>query len=121
MNIKSVFIAASLVILPVSSAFAQQTTYAQRHSIQARQNNQQRRIAHGVQDGQITPKGAAAAERTQSRIATEKRNDRAANGGHLTAQDRHQIARQQDRASQNIYNRNHNQYTDPGVTPNTPR
>ncbi len=117
MNVKSILIAASLVVLPISSAIAQTTTYSQRHSIQARQNNQQRRIAHGVQDGQITPRGAAAAERTQSHIATEDRNLRAADGGHLTTADRHKLARQQNRASQNIYNRNHNQYTDPGVTP----
>ena len=121
MKIESILIAATLLVVHATSAFAQSTTYAQRHSLHARQNNQQARIAHGVQDGQITPKGAAAAERTQSRIATEKRNDRAVDGGHLTAQNRHQIARQQDRASQNIYNRNHNQYTDPGVTPNAPR
>ncbi len=120
MTMKTLLIAAALVALPASSAFAQ-TTYHQRHSINARENRQQARIAHGVKDGQITPRGAAAAERTQSRIGTEDRNMRAADGGHLTAQDRHTLARQQNRASKSIYNRNHNQYTDPGVTPNTPR
>ena len=121
MNLKTLIISASLLVLPVTSALAQTTTYKQRHSIAARQNRQQARIAHGVQDGQITPRGAAAAERTQSRIATEDRNMRAADGGHLTAADRHKLARQQDRSSQNIYNRNHNGATDPGVVPNTPR
>ncbi len=121
MNVRTLILTASLVLLPATSAFAQTTTYKQRHTIAARQNRQQQRIAHGVQDGQITPHGAAQAERTQSHIATEDRNMRAADGGHLTAQDRHKLARQQNRASSNIYNRNHNQYTDPGVVPNTPR
>lgn len=120
MTMKTMMIAASLLLVPATSMIAQ-TTYKQRHSINARENRQQARIAHGVKDGQITPRGAAAAERTQSRIATEDRNMRAADGGHLTAADRHTLARQQNRASQNIYNRNHNQYTDPGVVPNTPR
>ncbi len=120
MTMKTFLIAAALVALPAGSAFAQ-TTYHQRHNINARENRQQARIAHGVKDGQITPRGAAQAERTQSRIASEDRNMRAADGGHLTAQDRHTLARQQNRASKNIYNRNHNQYTDPGVVPNAPR
>lgn len=121
MNLKHVALATSLVMLSAAAATAQHTTYAQRHSIRARQNNQQARIAHGVQDGQITPRGAAAAERTQGRIAREEGSMRQADNGHLTSQDRHTLARQQDRASQNIYNRNHNAATDPGVVPNTPR
>ena len=121
MNLKHLVLATSVVLLSATAAIAQQTTYHQRHSIRARQDNQQARIAHGVQDGQITPRGAAAAERTQGRIAREENGMRAADGGHLTAQDRHVLARQQDRASQNIYNRNHNAATDPGVVPNTPR
>lgn len=116
MNMKSILIAATLVVLPVSSAMAQ-STYHQRHSIRARQNRQQARIAHGVRDGQITPAGAAAAERNQARISSEEHSMRAADGGHLTAGDRHTLANQQNRTSQGIYDRNHNQYTDPGVAP----
>ncbi len=121
MNVKHVVLAASVVLLSATAATAQKTTYAQRHSIQARQNHQQARIAKGVQDGQITPKGAAAAEHRQGKIASEENSMRQADNGHLTSADRHTLARQQDRASQNIYNRNHNAATDPGVVPNTPR
>jgi hypothetical protein len=42
---------------------------------------------------------------------------RKADDGHLTAGDRHTLARQQNAASRGIYDRNHNQYTDPGVRP----
>ena len=116
-NLKNLFLAAALLALPATAAMAQTTTYHQRHSIRARQRRQQARIAHGVRDGQITPRGAAQAEHNQARISSEEHRDRAADGGHLTAQDRHQIARQQDRTSQGIYDRNHNAATDPGVAP----
>ena len=117
MKITNLVLAASLALLPVTAAFAQTTTHRQRHSIAARSNRQQARINHGVSDGQITPRGAARADANQTRIRNEDRSMRAADGGHLTAQDRHTLARQQNRASQGIYDRNHNAVTDPGVTP----
>ncbi len=117
MNLKHVVLAAALIALPISAASAQSTTYKQRHSIQTRQNRQQARISRGVQDGQITPRGAAHAERNQARVASRENQMRAADGGHLTAADRHSLAREQDRTSKGVYDRNHNQATDPGVAP----
>jgi hypothetical protein len=117
MKFKTFVLAGSMVAMSATGLLAQ-TTYNERHSIQARQNRQQARIAHGVQDGQITPHGAAVAEKNQARIARQENNMRAADGGHLTAGDRHQLAREQNATSRGIYNRNHNQYTDPGVVPN---
>lgn len=116
MNVKHILSLAMLVALPACTASAQ-TTYGQRHSIRARQAHQQARIDRGVRDGQITPRGAARAEANQARIASEEHNMRRADGGHLTAQDRHTLARQQNRTSRGIYDRNHNRYTDPGVIP----
>ena len=107
---------ATLVAASVPALTAQ-TTYDQRHSINARDARQQARINKGVADGQITPRGAAAADARQGRINSEESRMRAADGGHLTAADRHRVARQQNRASRNIYNRNHNAATDPGVPP----
>ncbi len=117
MKMTSFLIAASLVVIPASSAWAQQTTYNQRHSVNARDARQQARINKGVADGQITPKGAAAADAHQAHLHSEQSGMRAADGGHLTTQDRHKLARQQDRTSQRIYHRNHNAATDPGVPP----
>ena len=94
---------ATIAVGSIATLGAQQTTHHQRHTINARDARQQARINRGVADGQITPRGAAAANARQ--------------GGHLTAADRHRIARQQDRTSQNIYERNHNAATDPGVAP----
>ena len=116
-NVKIVVLAAVMAALPLSVAGAQTTTYHQRHTVRARQSRQQARITHGVRDGQITPGGAAHAEANQARISSEEHTDRAADNGHLTAGDRHQIARQQNRDSRGISNRNHNQATDPGVAP----
>lgn len=117
MNLKCLVIAASLVAIPASTALAQQTTYQQRHSINQRAANQQARINKGVADGQITPKGAAKAEANQARINSQDARMRSRDNGHLTAADRHKLAREQDRASQGIYDRNHNAATDPGVPP----
>ena len=117
MLLNRLFFASTILALTASGAVAQTTTHTQRHSIRARQSHQQARINHGVRDGQITPKGAAHAEANQARISSEEHQDRAADNGHLTAADRHTIARQQNKTSQGIYNRNHNAATDPGVTP----
>ncbi len=117
MRLQHFVLAAILATLPISAAFAQTTTYHQRHTIHARSNRQQARINRGVADGQITPRGAARADANQSRIRSEDQSMRAADNGHLTTQDRHTLARQQDRSSRGIYNRNHNQATDPGVPP----
>lgn len=117
MDAKSILIAATLVVLPAANTLAQTTTYKQRHTVNARDANQQARINKGVADGQITPKGAAKADAHQAHLNSEQSNMRAADSGHLTTQDRHKLARQQDRTSQNIHNRNHNAATDPGVAP----
>ncbi len=117
MNIKAFLIAASLAVLPVSSALAQQTTPVQRHTINQRSANQQARINRGVADGQITPGGAAKADANQARINNRDARMRSRDNGHLTAADRHKLARQQDRTSRGIYDRNHNSVTDPGVAP----
>ena len=117
MKLQTLFLAVSLVTLPVSSVLAQTTTPEQRHSINARDARQQARINKGVADGQITPKGAAHADAHQAKLNQEQANMRAADNGHLTAADRHKVARQQDRTSQRIDTRNHNAATDPGVPP----
>ena len=111
------FVVIAMVAASSLLAASGQTTQTERHSIQARQARQQARINHGVADGQITPGGARQADRTQQRIANQQTRMRNADGGNLTPADRHQLAREQNRASQGVYNRNHNAYTDPGVTP----
>jgi hypothetical protein len=117
MKLKTLLIAASLVVFPASSLLAQRTTYNQRHTINQRSANQQARINKGVADGQITPGGAARADANQARINNQDARMRSRDNGHLTATDRHKLAREQDRTSRGIYDRNHNATTDPGVAP----
>jgi len=73
-----------------------------------RAENQQDRIAQGVQSGQLNAGEAAHLEGNEARINNEVRNDRAANGGKLTSSEKAQINRQQNRQSRQIYNAKHN-------------
>ncbi|SEG61948.1 hypothetical protein SAMN05421819_3855 [Bryocella elongata] len=116
MNIKTIFLAASLVAFPATSVFAQ-TTYGERHHIAARKGYQQSRIAQGDRSGQLTPHETAHLERQERGINREERGMRAQDNGHLTAQDRHTLARQQNVESARIYRDKHNAATDPGVPP----
>jgi len=73
-----------------------------------REANQDQRIANGLRSGQMTSGEAAHAERTQSNIDQQVHNDRMANGGTLTNQERQQINHEQNAASRQIYRDNHN-------------
>ena len=108
--------AAVLGGLPASMLFAQ-TTYDQRHSVNDRRGDEQQRIQQGEASGQITQRGASNLEAHQQAIHNQERADRAADGGHLTAQDRHQLARKQNRQSARVYRDKHNAATQPGVAP----
>ena len=80
-----------------------------------REANQDQRIANGLRSGQMTSGEAARAEHTQSNIDQQVHNDREANGGKLTGQERQQINGEQNAASRQIYNEKHNGNT---VKPN---
>jgi hypothetical protein len=73
-----------------------------------RAENQQDRIAQGIKSGQLTAGETAHLENNEAKINTEVRNDRAANGGKLTAKERAQVNRQQNRTSRQIYRDKHN-------------
>jgi len=80
-----------------------------------REANQDQRIANGLKSGQMTSGEAARADRTQSNIDSQVHNDRVANGGTLTGQEKQQISGEQNAASRQISNENHNGNT---VAPN---
>jgi len=73
-----------------------------------RAENQQDRIAQGIKSGQLTACEASNLERKEAGINREVRNDRAANGGKLTPQERRQVNRLQNHVSNQIYNKKHN-------------
>jgi hypothetical protein len=80
-----------------------------------REANQDQRIANGLRSGQMTSGEAARADRTQAKIDQQVHNDRAANGGKLTGQEKQQINGEQNAASRQIYDEKHNGNT---VKPN---
>jgi len=73
-----------------------------------RAENQQDRIAQGIKSGQLTAGEASHLENNESKINREVRNDRAANGGKLTPQEKAKVNRQQNRESRQIYRDKHN-------------
>jgi hypothetical protein len=80
-----------------------------------REANQDQRISNGLKSGQMTSGEAARADQRQSNIDNQVHNDREANGGKLTGQERQQVNREQNGASRQVYNENHNANT---VAPN---
>ena len=73
-----------------------------------RAENQQDRIAQGIKSGQLTAGEAAHLESNEAKINKDVRNDRQANGGKLTPQEKAQFNRQQNRQSRQIYRDKHN-------------
>ena len=102
----NVVLATILVALPALGS-AQTTKYERQH-INARKENQQDRIAQGVKSGQLTAGETAKLEHQEAGINKEERGMRAEDNGHLTAQDRHTLAAQQNQESKRIYKDKHN-------------
>jgi hypothetical protein len=87
------------------------TTPAKPGEVAERKENQQDRIANGVQSGQLTAGETANLENKEAAINGETRADRAANGGKLTAAEKQQVNQQQNQLSKQIYNDKHNANT----------
>jgi hypothetical protein len=87
------------------------TDPAPKTEVGQRKENQQDRIANGVQSGQLTAGETANLEKKEAAINAETRADRAANGGKLTAAEKQQVNRQQNHLSHQIYADKHNANT----------
>ena len=93
-------------------AFAQQSTPSQPDpTVNQRRDNQQDRIANGVDSGQLTAGETKNLESRESNLNREIKDDRQADGGKLTQQERQQVNRQQNHISNSIYNDKHNANT----------
>ena len=115
MNRKLILSAAALFSLAVPAAFAQSqpatTTTDHPESIAQRKDNQQDRIANGIDDGQLTAGETKNLETKEAGINKEEHTMRADDNGHLTAADRATLNRQQNRVSNQIYDDKHNANT----------
>jgi hypothetical protein len=82
-------------------------TFGEENKVNERQQNQQKRIGEGVENGSLSSTEAARVEKQESRIHKEVKTERAANGGSLTPAERAQVNRQQNRESRRIYRQKH--------------
>ena len=74
----------------------------QSNTIRQREDNQQDRIAQGVKSGDLNAQQAGHLEKNEAKINKEVKQDRAANDGRLTPQERTQVNRQLNQQSRQI-------------------
>jgi hypothetical protein len=99
---------AALLALASPAVFAQQAAANDPMTINQRKENQQDRIAQGVNSGQLTAGETKNLETKESALNREEHGMRAADNGHLTAADRATLNHQQNKLSRQIYNKKHN-------------
>ena len=82
------------------------------YNINKREENQQDRIAQGINSGQLTPREAARLEQQEARIEQLEAKDRAS-GGKLTRKERAELERLLNTESGRIYRQKHDSQTQP--------
>ncbi len=112
---KLILSGAALIALFVPAAFGQSvtpsTTAPTGQSIQDRKDNQQDRIANGVESGQLTAGETKNLETKEAGLNKEEHAMRSEDDGHLTAADKAKLTNQQNKLSNNIYDDKHNDRT----------
>jgi hypothetical protein len=101
------FIFGAAIAMAVSISFAQ-TNPTPPGTVGERKQNQQDRIANGIDSGQLTAGETKNLERREANLNRNERQMRAADDGHLTAADRAGLNRQENHISNNIYQDKHN-------------
>jgi len=104
-TMKSVLLSATTVALMLP-AMAQTS-----QSINQRKENQQDRIANGVQSGELTAKETQKLEKKESDLNQEERDMRKLDNGHLTTADKATLNQQQNQLSKDIYKQKHDAQT----------
>ena len=115
---RTMYMLAVAALIASGPAFAQQSQPTQptaqtqpnkpAPTIGDRRENQQDRIANGIDSGQLTAGETRNLESREANVNREIRDDRAGDNGHLTAAERQQINRQQNNLSRSIYQDKHN-------------
>jgi len=78
------------------------------NEVNAREQNQQDRIANGLKNDTMTPGQAARVENREQHIENQEKADMAAHNGHLTQGEQRQLNKEQNRTSKQIYKDKHN-------------
>jgi hypothetical protein len=104
-NFKTALLSAAVatLILPAAAQTSQ--------SINERKENQQDRIANGVQSGELTAAETKHIEKKESELNQEERDMRKLDNGHLTAADKATLNQQQNKLSKDIYKQKHDAQT----------
>lgn len=111
MKFQTMFLAAALAAF-AAPAFCQSDNPAP--VINQRKENQQDRIANGVESGQLTARETRNLEKHEAGLNAEEKRMETRDDGSLTAADKARLTRQQNRLSRGIYRDKHN-----GVIGNT--
>jgi hypothetical protein len=96
------------LLLPATAQTSSTTPATAPATINQRKENQQDRIANGVQDGQLTPGETRNLENKESDLNHEEHDMRKLDNGHLTGADRATLNQQQNKLSNHIYQDKHN-------------
>ena len=78
------------------------------NEVDDREANQQQRTAEGLRSGQMTSGEAARTNENQARVAQQVHNERTANGGALTKEQKQQANKEENKNSKQIYKEKHN-------------
>ncbi|MGA3130301.1 MAG: hypothetical protein ABSD59_05835 [Terracidiphilus sp.] len=111
-NLLTLAVTALIASGPVFAQQSQPTTSTQPNqpapTIGQRDQNQQDRVANGIDSGQLTAGETKNLESREANVNREVRDDRAADNGRLTQQERQQVNRQQNNLNHSIYQDEHN-------------
>jgi len=77
------------------------------NEVNAREQNQQDRIANGEKNGTLTPGQAAHLENREQKTENQEKADMAAHNGHLTKAEQKQLNKEQNKTSKQIYKDKH--------------
>ena len=105
MRFKTMLLAAALAALALP-AFSQSDNPAP--GVNQRKENQQDRIANGVESGQLTAGETRNLEKREAGLNAEEKGMEKRDDGNLTAADKARLTRQQNRLSRSIYRDKHN-------------
>jgi hypothetical protein len=97
-----------MTIVLVTGALLTGTALMAEDKVDQRFSNQQQRVGKGLQNGSLTAREGANVENKEAGLRKEIHTDRAANGGKLTSAEKTQVNQQQNKLSNQIYNKKHN-------------
>jgi hypothetical protein len=78
------------------------------NEVNRREENQQKRIANGIDSGKLSPKETANLEKREASVQRQEKRDMAKNNGHLTKAEQKSLNRRQNRISKSIAKDKHN-------------